>query len=147
MAKNLVNGTNIVVEENGSNINMNLSNDMINLINGIKGEVLWTNPNPSSDITTLEINLSNGDYDILEVYTFQSTTSQIILPSLKIIKGYDGLIIYSTSTLEVVGTRRLSRINNTKYNLDTYFSVLGGGGESGNRIIPYKIIGYKNGLL
>lgn len=33
MAKNLVNGTNIIVEENGDNINMNLSPDYLNSLN------------------------------------------------------------------------------------------------------------------
>lgn len=33
MAKNLVNGTNIIIEENGDNINMNLSSDYSNSLN------------------------------------------------------------------------------------------------------------------
>ena len=62
MAKNLVNGTNIVIEENGDNINLNLSSSYLSTletrllgietnISNIKGAILWTNSNPTQAIS------------------------------------------------------------------------------------------------
>lgn len=126
-------------------------NEIKNVVNTndteLRGQILWTNSNPTKDIPTLEINLNSSDYDMLEIIPLQSTTSPIMLPSLKLLKGYDGLLFYTTSTLSLVGSRRLSRVSDTKYNLGAYFAVMGDGGASGNRLIPLYIIGYKTNLF
>lgn len=117
-----------------------------NYINKALGTILWTNSSPSSDFASQSITLSSDDYDVLEFYFLQSTTANSMLPLVKIFKNYDGLAIYSSSTVQDVGTRAITRNSDTSYTIGDYYKISGGTGGN-NRLIPIYVIGYKTGMF
>lgn len=106
-----------------------------------KAQILWTNPDPTSAISTdTAITLSNDDYDILEVfYTISTSNSQML--SSKFIKGYSGRITIPNAS---GGTnyRGITRNSDTSYTCGTLTP------SSDNVLcIPTHIVGYKTGLF
>lgn len=154
MAKNLVNSTNIQINTSGDDINLDFTpataqkiaqiNTNTTDITGLKGQVLWTNPDPTKAISSeLNITLSSGDYDFLEIITKQTTTDNRSYIT-KIPKGADGRIY----VLTLSGT---SAVRNIRYNSDTSytFGTISGGASSTDATwcIPLYIVGYKTGLF
>ena len=143
------------IENNISTLNTNigdLSNletaditSIVNSINSLTPKILWTNPNPSSAISsTQEITLLSNDYDILEVFYIQVTNGNLCYSS-RFLKGNstrmrihtpDGTNIY----------RELTYNNNTSYTIQLPYSdpTLA---NINSLAIPIYIIGYKTGLF
>ena len=69
----------------------NNDDDMITIntkLTNITGQILWTNSNPTQAISeTINITLSSSNYDILEIYYIQATSSTSLMYSNKILKG------------------------------------------------------------
>lgn len=112
-------------------------------ISGLKGNVLWINPNPNSAISNaLNITLSSDDYDFLEIITKQTTTDSRSYIT-KIPKGSDGRIYVITLT-------GICAVRNIRYDSDTSYTLgtISGGGQTCDSTwcIPLKIIGYKTNL-
>ena len=110
----------------------------------VKGKILWTNPNPNNAISSaLDITLSSGDYDFLEIITKQTATDNRSYVA-KIPKGSDGRIYVITLT-------GICAVRNIRYNSDTSytFGTISGGGETSDATwcIPLYAVGYKNGLF
>lgn len=112
--------------------------------NGSAGTVLWENPDPTAEITTMDITLSSDDYDVLDVYWESSNT----LTTIKldgIIKGYNGLL--NEVTYDTVSSMLVSYWRNILYNSDMSLTI----GEASNsqqtqcahKLIPIKIVGRK----
>lgn len=153
MAKNLVSGTNIIVEENGDNINMNLSSTyntalatQINtaLQNYFECKILWTNPNPTSSFASQTITLSSGDYDFYEVFFIYSTQTTQYANGIKTIKG-KGLI----GSIIGYGNPNLLR-RKIDYTDATHLLVASaymGSNTDDNYMIPIYVIGYKTGTF
>lgn len=115
-----------------------------NYINDVSGKILWTNPNPNNAISSaLDIILSSGDYDFLEIITKQTTTDNRSYIT-KIPKGADGRI-YVLTLNGICAVRNIRHNSDTDYTLGT----ISGGGETVDATwcIPIKIIGYKTGIL
>lgn len=119
-------------------IEINTSN-----ISGLKGNVLWINPNPNNAISNaLNITLSSDDYDFLEIITKQTTTDSRSYIT-KIPKGSDGRIYVITLT-------GICAVRNIRYDSDTSYTLgtISGGSQTCDSTwcIPLKIIGYKANL-
>ena len=150
MAKNLVNSNNIEVVTSDDDLSLDFSTTVKqkieqieinkNNIANLKGKILWTNPNPNNAISSaLDITLSSGDYDFLEIITKQTATDNRSYVA-KIPKGSDGRIY-------VITLAGICAVRNIRYNSDTSytFGTISGGGETSDATwcIPIKIIGYK----
>lgn len=151
MAKNLVNGTNIIIEENGDNINMNLSSDyntalatQINtaLQNYFECKILWTNPSPTSSFGTNTIILSSNDYDFLEFICIYVSSNIDITFSQKTIKG-KGLVASAYHSSNNV-TRIFDYTDETHYTSRHGFL---GTSQDDTRVVPLYVIGYKTGTF
>lgn len=128
----------ILTEDLRKLIESNTSN-----ISGLKGNVLWINPNPNNAISNaLNITLSSDDYDFLEIITKQTTTDSRSYIT-KIPKGSDGRIYVITLT-------GICAVRNIRYDSDTSYTLgtISGGGQTCDSTwcIPLKIIGYKTNL-
>ena len=154
MAKNLVNGTNIIIEENGDNINMNLSSTyntnlstQINTVleNYFACSILWANPSPTSPFASQTITLSSGDYDFYEVYfTYNEGSAIQYANGFKSIKG-KGLIVSENGYSTGISVRR-----KVDYTDSTHLLISDGmnGNAVGNGfLIPIYVVGYKNGAF
>lgn len=154
MAKNLVNGTNIVIEESGDNINMNLSSSYLSTletrllgietnISNIKGTILWTNSSPTSDFSSQTITLSSGDYDFLEIIFCSNVQSpNKTFEIRKTIKNYD---VTLSTVVQNVNTYRIVRFTDA-----THLAVesgYAGTDVQDRRCAPLYVIGYKTGLF
>lgn len=131
-----------VVNNNASETSTNTTN-----ITNITGQILWTNSNPNNDISSATtITLSNSDYDVIEVFYLQATSSSGgTLYSSRFLKGYstrmrihtvDGVNIYRTLT----------------YSSDTSYIIQQTTADSSVSApqilaIPLYIVGYKTGLF
>lgn len=154
MAKNLVDGTNIIIEENGDNINMNLSSAynaallaQINaaLENYFKCDILWTNPNPTSSFAEQTITLSSGNYDFYEIYCVYSNTSgSHYANGFKTIKG-KGIIISENGYGTDLSIRRKVDYTNATHLLIS--SAYAGANIDNNYLVPIYVIGYKTGTF
>lgn len=112
--------------------------------NGSAGIVLWENPDPTSEITTMDITLSSDDYDVLDVYWRSSNTSTTTKLE-GFVKGDNGLL--SEVTYDTVSSMLVSYWRDILYNSDTSLTI----GEASNsqqtqcanKLIPLKIVGRK----
>lgn len=154
MAKNLVNGTNIIIEENGDNINMNLSSTysatlttQINtaLENYFNCDILWTNPSPTSSFAEQTITLSSEDYDFYEVYCiYNGGTAIQYANGFKTIKG-KGMLIAETGYGTGLSVRR--KVDYTDATHLLISSAYGGTSIDNDYLIPIYVVGYKNGAF
>lgn len=108
---------------------------------GDNPKLLWTNPNPSTAISSdTTITLNSSDYDVLE-FIFKVSTGDNFQMSAKCVKGSDCRIM--TTTSQGVNFRNITR------NSDTSFTISANYGPTldASRTIPLYIIGYKTGLF
>lgn len=156
MAVNLISGNDTTINQTDDDIQVNFSttrsqqiNEIESNITNISGTVLWENSDTTSDFGEQSINLSSGDYDILEVfyYDYKNTTS---MKSVRALKGenirLDAIFFYSN--IMYFSTRTLSYTNNTQLNADAGkqagSNAVGTISAAPAQCIPVKIIGYKS---
>lgn len=129
-----------VVNNNANETSNNTTN-----ISNITGKILWTNPSPSSAISSATtITLSSSDYDMLEVFYLQVTNGNLCYSS-RLLKGNSTRMrIHTTDGTNVY--RGLTYLSDTSYRIDlpysdtTLTSIY-------SLAIPIYIIGYKTGLF
>lgn len=129
-----------VVNNNANETSNNTTN-----ISNITGQILWTNPSPSSAISSATtITLSSSDYDVLEVF-YNQTINGDQNYSNKFLKGYSTRMrIHTTDGANIF--RGLTYLSDTSYQIDLPYSDV----SLQNRYslaIPIYIIGYKTGLF
>lgn len=106
-----------------------------NYINDLSGKILWTNPNPTTEISSdTQITLSSSDYDYIKIFSRLSLTNNYCF-SMDVLKGY-GTRLYFGSNY-----RAIDRNNNTS------FTIKPSSDGQGNVMIPQYIIGYKTGIF
>lgn len=113
------------------------------------GKVLWTNPNPSSNVGYVweGITLSSEDFDELEFWFYRNTERTYML-STKTKKGYSAIATYSNGYTGITYSRILTKgSTDTKYTINECYQCGTGitppsGDNSG--LIPAFIVGYKN---
>lgn len=116
-----------------------------NAVSGLRGFVLWENPNPTSSFSSQTLTLSSADYDYLELY-YRFDTTHNIVSTMKTVKGYECrmFMMAGTSSGVEVYYRDLIRYTDTSFRISTCFkAVATTESESNANIIPIKIVGYK----
>lgn len=104
-------------------------------ISNITGKILWTNPNPTSEISSdTQMTLSSNDYDVLKIYSRLSLTNFYMITN-EVLKGYGTRIYYGSNY------RPINRNNDTSYTISTTTD------GQGNTVIPLYVVGYKIGLF
>lgn len=122
-----------------------VNNNATELTN-ITGQILWTNPNPTSNFSAQPITLNNNNYDMYEVIYYGSVTGTQVFSSGKIPKGLNIFLqqsYYSSGSL----INRTREINYTSDTTLTVQNALRNGTTETNACIPIYIIGYKTGLF
>ena len=115
--------------------------------------VLWENPDPTAAITTMDIELSSDDYDVLDIYWNWSNDGNMVSVS-SYPKGTDMLINGSCSLSEKFSDGFYNISRNIIHNNDTSFTIYMAFFHtstnlneriSSNYVIPVKIVGRKLG--
>lgn len=106
-------------------------------------QTLWENANPTQEISqTANITLSSSDYDILEIYYIQATSSTSLMYSNKILKACSTRMRISTTDSANI-YRGMTYLSDTSYRIDLPYSDASLPNIN-SLVIPVKIIGYKN---
>lgn len=119
------------------------------VLSNIKGTVLWTNPNPTSDFSSQTITLSSDDYDVLEFFYGYDTSGGRVV-SERTIKGngvqFD---VYSTVVPTRAWRRRAEFVSNTSYSIGncTRMEYNQTSYNENGFCVPLYVIGYKIGLF
>lgn len=121
------------------NSNSSLNAPSIRAVNeGLKnigGQILWTNPNPTAEISSdTQIILSSGDYDYIKIFSRLSLANNYCF-SMDVLKGYGTRLYFGGNY------RAIDRNNNTS------FTIKPSSDGQGNVMIPQYIVGYKTGLF
>lgn len=119
----------------------------------IKGQILWTNSNPTSGISAnTTISLSSSDYDVLEII-WKRTSTQNVIYSYRTLKG-SNVEMFCNSTqgdnAPWVRSRVLSYVDDTTFTADVgYLQFCNSTSRSNEKTgcIPLYIVGYKTGLF
>lgn len=142
----------IIIDSNQMKTPTNIEQTIDNKLSPIRGTILWTNPDPTQNISAdYEINLSSADYDLIEVI-YQYSTSGTQQNSSRAVKGKPiNLQAYSIGSNMTILVRRMDYINDTKYKLTacSLHQVIGNTVTTNNTsgAIPLYIVGYKTGLF
>ena len=122
-------------------------NNNANILSGLTGTMLWTNPDPTSSIpTATTITLNTDDYDLYEVIYTPSYTSNIgqLMSTGLIPKG-------SSSRMQMSywgGSSIVLRDRALDYISDTSFQITESLASDGDYVCrPIYIIGFKTGLF
>ncbi len=125
----------------------NNATELTNVYPNLGGQILWTNPNPDTAISSAtNISLSSSDYDMLEVFYLQIRSgSGGTLYSSRFLKGYSTRMRVHTSD----GTnvyRTLTYVSPTSYTITTAYSETTISNLQ-QLALPLYIVGYKTGLF
>lgn len=122
-----------------------VNNNATELTN-ITGQILWTNPSPTSAMAAQSITLSSSDYDMYEVIFYGSITGADTITTGRIPKGGNFFLLqtYNTGTGDITRNRKIQYVSDTSMNVTdaTQAEV-----TNNNANIPVYIIGYKTGLF
>lgn len=119
------------------------------LLSNITGNILWTNPNPTSDFSSQTITLSSDDYDVLEFF-YGYDTSGVRVVSERTIKGngvqFD---VYSTVVPTRAWRRKAEFVSNTSYSVGncTRMEYNQTAYNENGYCVPLYVVGYKTGLF
>lgn len=131
-----------VVNNNASETSSNTTN-----ISNITGQVLWTNPNPTSDFSAQTITLSSSDYDLLEVF-YKKTKDDMFVNNTRFFKGTRSLLFQIDNSF-VIFERTISDATDTTltFTEGKIYTTQGTVTTQNSRCIPLYIVGYKMGLF
>lgn len=121
---------------------------------GLKGKVLWTNPNPNNPFNSQTITLNSSDYDLLEIfyYDYDSLSERGCL-SARVIKGKNTTLqsMFRDGNDEFIGERKIKYTSDTKLSvLDNYSIVRANSFDRkvyNDWNVPIYVIGYNTGLF
>ena len=113
----------------------------INQVNGISGQILWTNNSPSASFSSQSITLSSNNYDLL-VWIFKRNNSTDYMTSpVFVVKTFDGIATTVDSSGNTV-RRGISYTDMTTYALADASSTA----VDNSYLIPLYVVGYNTGL-
>lgn len=121
-------------------------------IGGLKGEILWTNPDPSVGFANQQLTLSSDDYDLLEVFFYDYIRTNRF-NSVKIPKGEKANMfsLFDYNGSMYMGRRTADNDGDTTVSISGCYSIITGSGIdvrlSDEWMIPVYIVGYKTGLF
>lgn len=115
---------------------------------GAVGTILWTNPNPNSAFSSQDISLASSNYDVLEIFFKNESSSRII-------KGYGATISHTFGlggARIVVRYRDIIRNNDTSYNISGCTEYVQQDGNTSwsyvnSEMIPLYVVGHKYNLF
>ena len=114
-------------------------------LGNVRGQILWTNPNPTIAFEPQIINLSSDDYDFYEIIiTPTINTVDNYIEVVKGIKGKGTYLKYFTSDGNVY-RRKVDYVDGTKLTIEN--PTTSNGTLDNINIIPLYVIGYKTGLF
>jgi len=120
------------------------------IVNKLKGTILWTNSAPTSAFSSQTVTLSSNDYDMLEIY-YKKDPSSYVVASVKILKGQSTILsINHISTNLYHRNRVMTYVSDTSYTFDNGIQIPTNGSSldhNAQYVIPLYIIGYKTGLF
>lgn len=126
-----------VVNNNATELDTSVSN--------LSGQLLWTNPSPTSSFSAQTVNLNSSNYDMYEVIFYGSNTKANTFSTGKIPKGENAFLqqVYYSGGVQI-------RNRDVTYTTDTSYSI--GNGTLNNttnntQCVPAYIIGYVTGLF
>lgn len=133
------------------NNNFNYLDDKISNIEGSK-QLLWTNPNPTSNFTSTQIDLASNTCDCFEVIyaTLLSETNETATTGRI---PFGKRVRMSNAQAYGVNIRVVQRVittsSNTRLTLEQhgYAGIHGSVGTNDSACIPLYVIGYKTGLF
>lgn len=135
------------IKDDISTINNNIS--LINTnISNITGQILWTNPNPTSSFSTQTITLSSDNYDMYEVIYYSSITLASQMSTGRIKKGQTIYLqqTYYDINLSQIRIRQRDISYGSGLSLNIQNAKTNGNTEN-TALIPMYVIGYKTGLF
>lgn len=150
-----VNGETPINADNLNNIEGGIK-DNETAINDITGTILWTNENPEISLTGTNITLSSSDYDVLEIYYYNWSTSPEAhrdLLSQRIIKGYGTNLTMQLkyNDKSFLASRRIGYVDSTTLAIDDCYAMIEENNFTNNVrnhwCVPVYIVGYKTGLF
>lgn len=111
--------------------------------------ILWTNPNPTSDFASQNVTLNSDDYDMYEIIYKNYKTENYYMNTGTTPKGYGKLIMmiggangpYNYTRQVTFNSATSLTIGNCTVNYGTTTS------QNNAQVIPVYIIGYKTGLF
>lgn len=128
-------------------------NNNADVTSGLKGTILWTNPNPTSAFGPQNITLSSSDYDFLEIYYYDWIDTKRMM-SQKVIKGKNILInaIFYANTNFFMSNRPFTYNSDTSYSVGNCTALYGSStflvDQAINYVcVPLYVIGYKTELF
>lgn len=126
----------------------NVVNNNADVTNGLKGTILWTNPNPNSSFEGQTITLSSDDYDML-LFIYRTDLTITNCHSEFIIKGFGGQFdFFSTAVENRRWARRFAWISNTQFTFqDAWYYDGNSSTQQNSNLIPLYVIGYKTELF
>lgn len=139
------------IKDNETSIN-NLSTELNNKINNIKGTVLWANTNPTNPLLAQEITLSSSDYDYLEIL-YTNWVNQNKYCSVRVPKGESCFLqnTFVDSGNGYLGVRNINYSTDTSLSVEDCYTIIGGNvfqvQVNNYWNIPQYVIGYKTGLF
>lgn len=109
-----------------------------------KGNLLWTNYDPSQAITeATNITLSSSDYDVLEIFFNQRSFNNPANYSIKFLKDSPGTRCYIPSTDGNI-YRTITKNSNTSLTIST---IIGSQNNDPTLVIPTHVVGYNTGIF
>lgn len=135
------------------NANDDLRANLTTIVNGLKGELLWSNPNPSSNFEAQNVTLSSDDYDVLEIFYYDYRANARML-STRVKKGQNCNLcsVFLTEGEVYMSTREMDYVSDTQYSLNNCSSVKNTiigtlNSSSPAQCIPIYIVGYTTGIF
>lgn len=143
MAVNLISSNDISITQTGSDIELELTP---------KTSVLWTNNSITSDFAGQQITLSDSltNYTYYEILFLMSKHETIGVSTGKVNSAYSTslMTLRNASTIGTISRfRDATRTTDTKIDFSACTECRGGAttvSTANDRVIPYKIIGYKD---
>lgn len=117
-------------------------NAIVNQVNGLTGEILWTNSSPTTSFDSQNVNLSSSNYDLI-LWLAKTSENEAYLVSGFSIKGY-GTRLINVALLNT-RTRLINYVSDTVYFIDDAYKQ--DNTVANGAIIPYCAIGIKTGLF
>lgn len=116
--------------------------NILEMLNGLKGEIIWTNQSPTSTFAAQTINLSESldDYNCYEIIFKQSTANERYFSTGKIPVGHGTILnAYANNyrATETTVSRTTIDFENASY----------GGTTDNGYVIPMYVIVYKTGVF
>lgn len=110
-----------------------------------KGNLLWTNPDPTQPIgqSGLTMILSSNDYEILEIFFNQRSHTNYWSYSIRFKKSDCGTRCYIPSTDGNI-YRNIAKISDTEFFVS---EVIGNSIGDASLVIPTHVVGYKTGIF